>query len=337
MRISLFLKAMLIVAVVSLRAHSAQGANGQHFCSDTATQLKTAGKSEVADELAKASAVCINESDAADRSKCFSDADSAEVEGLQLVEDRYQARLEVCKRVGERRYDPSFDQKDFVTSKPNPYFPLEVGYKWVYGGGEDVEIEVLKETKIIDGISCRVIRDVVRVNGEVVEDTSDWLARDKNGTIWYCGEEVKDYESFDGDQPRKPELVAIDGSFKVDRDGSKAGTLFLASPKKGVLYREEFSVANAEDVAEILTTNYKYGTDKDLDQLVPKALADRLCSNADCVVTKAFSAMSPGVIELKYYAKGIGQFLNVKPDSQEVVRLESCNVDPKCATLALVK
>ena len=334
MRAAWFLqRAILIAAVVSVFAPSARGANGQRFCSDTAVQLKTSGKSEVVDEFAKTGAVCLNESNAADRSKCISDGEAARAEGLHLVEDRYQARLEICKRVGEKRYDPSFDEQDFITSKPNPYFPLEVGNKWVFGGGEDVEIEVLNETKLIDGVTCRVIRDVVKVKGEVVEDTSDWLARDKNGTIWYCGEEVKDYESFDGDQPRKAELVAIDGSFKVDRDGSKPGTLFLASPKKGVLYREEFSVANAEDVAEILTTNYKYGTDKDLDQLVPKELADRFCSNADCVVTKAFSAMSPGVIEFKYYAKGIGQFLNVKPDSQEVVYLKSCNVGPLCATL----
>jgi hypothetical protein len=38
-------------------------------------------------------------------------------------------------------------------------------------------------------------------------------------------------------------------------------------------------------------------------------------------------------IERKYYAPGIGVFLEVEPESGEVVRLVKCNVDPRCASL----
>jgi hypothetical protein len=40
-----------------------------------------------------------------------------------------------------------------------------------------------------------------------------------------------------------------------------------------------------------------------------------------------------GAFARKYYAKGIGVFLEVEVQSSEVVRLVACNVDPRCASL----
>ena len=70
----------------------------------------------------------------------------------------------------------------------------------------------------------------------------------------------------------------------------------------------------------------------ELDELVPRRLAKLLCAG-DCVVTKNFSLLDPGVFERKYYAPGIGVFLEVEPDSGEVVQLVTCNVDPRRASL----
>jgi hypothetical protein len=39
--------------------------------------------------------------------------------------------------------------------------------------------------------------------------------RTEDGYIWYCGEGLKDLESFDDDDPRLPELVSTDDSFKA--------------------------------------------------------------------------------------------------------------------------
>ena len=76
-----------------------------------------------------------------------------------------------------------------------------------------------------------------------------------------------------------------------------------------------------------------YGNSPELDQLVPQALAGALCSSGDCVVTKNFSLLEPGVFAPKYYTKGIGVFLEIEPDVSKVIRLVSCNVDPRCAIL----
>ncbi len=76
------------------------------------------------------------------------------------------------------------------------------------GGRETTVVEALDETKAIAGVTCLVIRDQVFKNGKLLEDTDDWFAQAKDGAIWYCGEEVKDYETFAGDRPRLPELVS---------------------------------------------------------------------------------------------------------------------------------
>ncbi len=186
------------------------------------------------------------------------------------------------------------------------------------------------------GVRCIVFRDLVMKGGELVEATDDWYTPAKDGSVWYCGEEVKDFESFDGDDPRRPELVSIDGSFKAGREHDKGGVIFLASPAPGAVYVEEFSLGNAEDVTEVLSTTYAFGNDPALDEGVPQQLAERLCSG-DCVVTKNFSLLEPGIFARKYHARGIGVFLEVEldPETGELgaVQLVNCNFDPKCVGL----
>src|SRR5262249_19733680 len=122
------------------------------------------------------------------------------------------------------------------------------------------------------------------------------------------------------------------GSFKAGRNGDKPGVIFLAAPKVGDVYVEESSLANAEDATEVLSTTYAFGTDAMLDQGVPSALATLLC-HGDCVVTRNFSLLEPDPASRKYYAPGIGVFLEVDPEEPAPVQLVSCNVDARCASL----
>ncbi len=308
------------------------------FCSQTAQLLFRSCGFEAQDDLLKAQAICLNVSDNAERAQCNTDATAARNQNRQLCGAQRTARLDVCKVLGEGRYDPNFDpalfDSDFTKlTNLNPYLPLRIGNKWDYaGGGDTISIEVLNETKLIDGVTCIVLRDQVTKDGELVEDTDDWFAQAKNGDVYYCGEEVKDYESFDGDKPRLPELVSRDGSFKQGRDGDKGGISVLASPKLGQVFRQEFSPANAEDIAEIVSTNYAFGKNPELDRFVPQQLATQLCSG-NCVITKEYSPQEPGVFARKYYAPGIGFFLEVKPGAGTSVQLVSCNFDTRCVGL----
>jgi len=314
------------------------GGGSRSACSATATALFKACKASVTDDSFVKKAICVNISDATERAECVAELRSERTEGNKLCQEQRDGRRDACNSLGEGRYDPDFDPALFDNPKnpthPNPYFPMTVGNRWEYRGGNEVNtVEVVNETKLISGVTCLVFRDQVFKDGDLAEDTDDWFCQAKDGNVWYFGEEVKDFDSFDGDDPRKPELVKIDGSFKAGRDGDKPGIIFQASPTVGQTYLEEFSLGNAEDVTEVLSTTYTFGTNAELDQFVPQQLAERFCSAGDCVVTKNFSLLEPGDFARKYYARGIGVFLEVKPDTGIDVQLVNCSFDSRCANL----
>ena len=311
------------------------------YCSQTAELLAGACEHERQDDYLRAAAVCTNESDTGDRADCFAEAEAARGEAGQLCDEQAEGRMDACQALGEDRYDPEFEPGDFEKdykklATTNAYFPLGVGNRWEYRGGVEVNtVEVLPRTKLVDEVPCVVLRDRVWKDGDLVEDTDDWFAQARDGSVWYCGEEVKDFESFKGDAPRLPELISIDGSFKAGRDGDKPGIIFLASPRAGEVYQEEFSLGHAEDMTEVLSITYGVGHDRDLDRFVPRQLVRRLCAN-DCVVTRNTSKLEPGTFALKYFAPGIGFFLEVQPEGHEVLQLVNCNFDPRCTSLPTV-
>ena len=241
--------------------------------------------------------------------------------------------MDFCAASGERYYDPAFDKGMFTNTfdNANPYWPIAVGNQWTLeGDGETVVIEVLPETKRVGKVNCIVVNDVVSEGGRLIEDTDDWYAQARNGDVYYCGENAKDYEYFKGDSPQVAELTVIDGSFKHGVDRAKAGVLMFAAPEVGRVYRQEFALGDAEDGGEVLSTSYRYGEDAALDKRVPRALADLFC-DGDCLVTLDFNLIEPGPTELKYYAPGVGLFLEV--GGMDVTQLVACNVDPRCDEL----
>jgi hypothetical protein len=338
--------AFVFVGLLGLTASAATGgtcgdttlSDQGKFCSATAQALLCACNSAARDDFFVSRAVCANEPEQPDRDECFDDAQATRTEDQDFCVEQHDWRLEACDVLGEDRYDPPFEgslfDKDFTKlTKPNPYYPLGIGYHWEYRTTTEVNtVDIQNRTKLIDGVTCIVARDQVFEGGFLKEATNDWFAAKKNGDTWYCGEETGEYEVFNGDKPKLPELVNIDGSFKADRDGAQPGIIMLASPVKGDAYFEEFSPANAEDYAIVRSTNYSYGKNAVLDTNVPKALAQFLCSAGDCIVTDNISMLEPGIVEHKYYAKGIGNFLETGPGG-EVVRLVSCNFDPRCSSL----
>ena len=219
--------------------------------------------------------------------------------------------------------DHALPAGDFANpTAPNSWFPLGIGNRWEYvGGDESIVVEVLDETKLIEGVTCIVVNDRVEQEGEVVEDTDDWFGQRKDGTVDYCGEISKNFELFPGDAPLLPELVDVDGSWKAGRDGALAGTLFPGTPTVGQVYRQEWAPGDAEDAARVLSTSYAFGADAGLDALVPQALAELLCAAGDCVVTAEFTPLEPDGLERKYYAAGIGLFLEVNPEDGDIVQL----------------
>ncbi|HXU47120.1 MAG TPA: hypothetical protein VN783_16440 [Thermoanaerobaculia bacterium] len=307
------------------------------ICAATADLAADGCKNAVQEDYLIASGKCLNVSATAARNRCLDAAVGARRMDLRLCRKQQLARFSICNALREDRYDPNvspalFDDDLAHLTRPNRYFPLAAGDRWEWAGAESVVVEVLDRAKLIAGVRCFVVRDTVSADGTVVEDTEDWFAQARNGDTYYFGEESKDYEIFEGDEPPTPELITLEGSFKAGRGGDKPGIAFLAAPRKGKVYRQEFSLGNAEDIAEVVSTTYGYGRDAELDRLVPRQLAELLCAG-DCVVTKEYQPLAPGVFERKFYAPGIGGFLVIHLDSAEVVQLVGCNFDPRCAAL----
>ncbi len=316
----------------------AQAGRGR-ACSATAVVQLEACRREASDDLLTAKAVCIQVLDREERRECLAEARAEAKEAGALCREQRAARLDLCDQLGEDRYDPDFDPDlfdDDFTNPPhlNPYFPVEVDNRWEYVGGEEtIVVEVLDQTKSIEGVTCVVVSDRVEEDGQVIEDTDDWYGQRTDGTVDYCGEISQNFEIFEGDDPEEPELVDVEGSWKAGRDGSLAGTRFPGAPAVGDVYRQEWSPGNAEDAAQVLSTTYGFGSDPELDEFVPQELAELLCEDDDCVVTLDFSPLEPDAVERKYHARGIGTFLEVHPDSGEVVQLVDCNFDARCDDL----
>ncbi len=108
---------------------------------------------------------CINLSDEDAREACVEAAGEDRKESIQLCRAQRAERLALCKDIGEARYHPSFDPADFESDyktlrHANPYFPLTIGYRWDYAGGDETNtIVALNETKPIEGVTCIVLND----------------------------------------------------------------------------------------------------------------------------------------------------------------------------------
>lgn len=303
-------------------------------CTASAKALRRACEFEVLDEFFLGAATCAHSESDDEATECLNEyrveRDSASEECGEVTD----SRLDLCEATGDATHNPPFGP-DFASNfvdpltiggsgAANPYFPMVQGTVWTYEAtfeedGEEITetitITVTDKIKLVDGIRCLVVRDVVEVDGELVEDTDDWFAQDVDGNIWYCGEEAKDYEWFDGDIPAVAELVAIDGSFKAGRDGDEAGILLPSAPVVGDVFRQEVSFANAEDAIRILATD---GT-----ETVPAATC-----TGDCLVTSDFSPLDPGVEEEKYYAPGIGKILEIDLETGTRVELTGVVLPP---------
>jgi hypothetical protein len=193
-------------------------------------------------------------------------------------------------------YRPDIDPADFVEAIDHPYLPFTAGSTWVYEGvGDDgeterIEVAVTGESREVMGVSVVVVRDTAYADGELVEDTYDWFAQDRDGNVWYFGEDTEDYE--DG------QVVSTEGAWEAGVDGALPGIVMPADPTVGDAYRQEFYAGEAEDMGEVL----EIGTSRSIG----------LGDYQDVLVTEDWSPLEPEVVENKYYAPGVGLIVEEK-------------------------
>lgn len=185
---------------------------------------------------------------------------------------------------------------DFSTRIDNPYWPMRPGSRWVYretdSGGADQRVVVTvtdKTKRIANGITARVVRDVVTERGKPVEVTDDWYAQDRAGNVWYLGEATAEYENG--------KVKTTAGSFEAGVDGAQAGVILPAAPKVGMRYRQEYYAGKAEDRAEVFSLSEQ--------AQVPFGHFTKV------LMTRDLNPLKPKILEYKFYARGVGPVLAV--------------------------
>jgi hypothetical protein len=209
--------------------------------------------------------------------------------------------------------DPvTLDPADFSTTIDNPYWPMTPGTRWTYRetgpDGEELTVVVVvtfDTREIANGITARVVRDTVYQGDAIVEDTFDWYAQDKDGAIWYLGEDTAEFENG--------VINSTEGSFEAGVDGALPGIIIPADPQPGMEYRQEYYASEAEDNGAILA----------LDEMV-----DVEAGHYDGVLlTRDTITIEPGIEEHKFYAPGVGLVLALDiaggAGREELIRIDT--------------
>jgi hypothetical protein len=300
----------LLASAFVNEAQAAPTPRQNRACSTTTRDAHAACLYDSLDSYWIADGKCINELDSSDRIACLKEAKTALQDASASCSDQRDARADLCGKFGEAPYDPRFEPSQFVnpldigrTVNPNPWFPLIPGREMLYKSpSEVVRVTMTNKVKLIDGVPCLVVLDRVEVDGALAESTIDWFAQDLQGNVWYCGESTAEYE--DGVP------VNVSGSFQADVDGARPGLFAKAVPVVGDIYRQEFDLGNAEDVAEVLS-------------LSGSATAPFASCTYTCLVTKETTPLEPDALEHKYYMPGVGFILQIKPATGERLELVS--------------
>lgn len=191
-----------------------------------------------------------------------------------------------------------FHASDFVDPRvgANVWLPLVPGTQWVREGTTLIGNRVVPNlvvttvtdvTREIQGVTTVLVYDHSVGAGQVVQESLDYLAQDKDGNIWMMGGATEQYEAG--------RYVAVDEAWISGKDGSQAGILMPADPPASAPWVIDKHAGEEDSVAEFVQ------------------LLSRKCEPFDCfskvLVTREGKATAIDN-EFKYYAYGVGQIDN---------------------------
>lgn len=193
---------------------------------------------------------------------------------------------------------PVFDAAAFANPKPNPYFPLDIGISHTLQGirtdGDPIVehgvITVQGPGPVILGVPTVIVLDEAFDAGILVERTFDYYAADKDGNVWYFGEDVTNF--------RYDETGALLGTdsksaWRAGVNDAQPGISVSGQPVAGLtLFQEHAPADEAMDYAEILAI--------DLEITGPAGTFQNVMKTYEA------STVEPDLREYKYYAAGFG-------------------------------
>jgi hypothetical protein len=179
----------------------------------------------------------------------------------------------------------SVDKAKLSNTGKGTYWILEPGYKLhLQDGKNTLVVSVLEETKLVDGVTTRVVEERETEGGKLAEVSRNYFAIDNaTGDVYYFGEDVDEYTNG--------KVTGHEGAWLSGVNGAKFGLIVPGAPKVGDRYYQESAPKVAMDRAEVVATN--------AEVKVPAG------TFKNCLHTKESSALESGS-EDKYYAPGVG-------------------------------
>ena len=175
----------------------------------------------------------------------------------------------------------------------NAWFPLRPGSVYRYRGVKDGQpsrdvMTVTHRTRMIDGARCVAVSDLLYLRGRLGERTTDYYTQDAKGNVWYFGEKTAELDAHG-------RVTSTSGSWMAGVHGAKPGIFMFAHPRPGLSARQEYLKGEAEDHFEVVAMHQT--------AVVPYR------TFRGAMLTKEWTPLEPGVIDHKYYARGIGTVL----------------------------
>ena len=184
-------------------------------------------------------------------------------------------------------------QEDFALSTctlatrgSNAYFVLQPGHQLVLQGGRTkLQITVLDETKLINGVSTRVVEEREWDKGQLHEVSRNYYA--------FC-EQTKDVLHFgeNVEVAKGGKLVKDPGTWLAGSNGNRPGLVVPGTPRPGMRYYQEIAPGITLNRGEVLSLSETCKTSAG--------------TFSQCMKIKGTSGLDAKKLEYKYYAPNIG-------------------------------
>jgi hypothetical protein len=187
----------------------------------------------------------------------------------------------------ERAAPAKVDKSQFSAKVNHPLVPLaSVPFTAFAGTDGNTKTsgtnQVLKKKAVVDGVRVAVLENKEYEDGKLVEHTLDYFAQRPDGSVWYFGERVQNFENG---------KVNHEGQWLAGKGNARPGIYMPAKPKTGEVFKQERAPGVAEDRSTVLASG-----------LTRKTKAGKF---SKCIKVKDFSPIDK-LTEFKYYCAGIG-------------------------------
>jgi hypothetical protein len=181
---------------------------------------------------------------------------------------------------------------NMVATGRSPFFVLEPRYRLVLeGGATKVQITVLDETKMVDGVRTRVVEEREWKGGELYEIARNFFAMcDRTKDVFYFGEDVDFYENG--------KVVDHHGAWFAGRDGAKAGLIIPGAPRRGQKFYQEVAPGVAMDRGEVVEIDETCAT--------PAGTFSNCLKIRERTSYDFWTSLMFWQVEFKFHAPGIG-------------------------------